>query len=294
VQTPGAIRVTGAVRLNSAPTSNRLSLFAGTQLLMTTDTGGAINLFGDADALGGTLELTAADIIGGAAPVVDQLAADPSLANRTQLLGATPATTNLTGGLSANRITVNVGRSFLLQNSGNFRQRAGFTAGTGGLTIRALTSGQSTAPVDVIINGQSLQPPAQSGSGITGQAITPDGFFTNENTREVVIFVPGQTGRGFSDATTINGCALGDGACTIFASNEVTTVSVAAALDVTEGPGEAAADEELREETSEGDSRPAILVSRMIDASAVEDAPPVTEPVTGAGNPDLWQSGGPQ
>jgi hypothetical protein len=296
VQTPGAIRVTGAVRLNNAPTSNRLVLSSGTQVQLIADQGGSLRLAGDADALGGTLELSAADIISGDAAIVSQLSADPALAARAQLLGATSGPADLLGTLVANRITVNVGRAFLLQNTGNLRQRAGFTAGTGGLTIRAV--GQGTDPVDVIINGQSMRPPS-SPSGIVGQAVTADGFLTNENTREVVMFVPGQTGRGFSEATTVNGCGLGSAPCTIFANDEVTTVSVQAALDVSTegGPADtpsAEEEEELREETSEGDSRPNVLVSRMIDASAVEDTPPVTEPVSGAGNPDLWQGGEPQ
>ena len=287
--TGGSIRINGALALTGAGAGDTLRLSAGRRIEIATDAGGRID--GTASGgtasggaagggtLGGTIDLSGADVWVGTSDLLGQLAANSGFAGRDAALAAAAAVPDLAGALAADRIMVAAQASFLVQNSGSVAQKAGFSAGSGGFSIRP----SGTTALDLVINGR-----AQDAAGA---------FQINQKTVDVVRFASATDApAGFAATATVNACSIGK-ICGLAAEQGGLVVSnigntVAALTQGTQASSEAAieeAAEQAAEEASDAaENQPQTRLNRLVDLSvAIEDAP-ITEPITGEGNPTLW------
>ena len=152
-------------------------------------------------------------------------------------------------------------------------EKAGFSAGTGGFTIRP----SGTTPLDLVINGR-----AQDSTGT---------FQTNQKTIDVIQFASPSASdgpAGFTATSTVNGCIVGN-ICGL--APEEGGMVVANIVTNLQGLIENTAKtlEEQEEEAKEAAEKlPQMRISRLVDlSSAIEDVS-VADPVTGGGNPALW------
>ncbi|MEI6487143.1 MAG: hypothetical protein WCO11_12895 [Sphingomonadales bacterium] len=265
LQTDSILRVTGAVTMPQAGASNRLSLMAGTRIELVQGSG-SIRL-GGVDTPAATLSLQAPRVWVGTDSLIGQLAGGQltGTARDTALNSAGPAAV-AGGSLGAGTILVSVGNELLVQNSGNAVQRAGFTAGSGGLRISRL--GDTATPIDVVINGRSQR---------------ADGSFAaNEATLPQVAFVPGA---GILTANSAVNACLVVGGCPV-QQPVLTIINTVEALTI---------EEEVRRETARAaaEKLPIVLLQRLIDFSPLFSDPDATDPVTSGGNPALWREPAP-
>lgn len=251
VTTPGRIRVTGAVTPRVAGTGSTVSLTGGA-IDVVTDTG-SIVLRDAAEALSGTLRLTAPPIRVATGAALADLAALTTLSAVSARLDRNDGVLNDGGALQADTIAVRTGAStFLVQNSGadtTYAARRGFTARS--LTIEGLTSAGSA----FAINGVLI--------GADGQAIT--GLDT---ARQISVL------GAYDPASTVNGCVFGQDC-------GVPRGLVAPPRDIIR--------ELIRPVGTSARGLldlPVVLFGEM----PLFDSPPlIDEPVTGVGNDDLWR-----
>jgi hypothetical protein len=269
--TGGSIRVNGALALTGAGAGDTLRLSVGQRIEVATDAGGRISGTASGGALGGNLDLSGASIWVATADILGQLASNASFAGRDTALAAAAATPDLAGAIAADKILISAQASFLIQNSGSLEQKAGFSAGSGGLSVRP----SGTTALDVVINGR-----AQDTAGT---------FQINQKTIDVIRFASATDApAGFTATSTVNTCVVGN-ICGLapdeggmIVANIGNTV-VALTDEVQKTP------EEVEEEAIEAAEKlPQMRISRLVDLSSAIDDVSITDPVTGGGNPALW------
>lgn len=262
----GTIRVEGAIGLGRMADADRLSIASRGRIEVATGQGGAIRLTGANDeAWGGVLAMNAPAIAAGSASLLEQLTADPDFAGRDALLAAVADTPRLDGYIQARTLDFSVARLLAIQNSGSANQAAGFTAGAGGITVRALTN-VPAGPAQVNIWGQ-VQP----------AGVPP---IVNADTIGAVAF---DTTAGPLDPVLVNGCRLG-----------VVCGAPAPGPDL---PGEivttiAAIERLLTADIAQTLVMPEIRFVRVVDEEGLISEQLITDPVSGAGNSSIWQDVG--
>lgn len=225
---------------------------------------GSVRLTGAGTAPGGQLNLTADDVIVATlAAIADAAGLSTTDAIETRL-AQNDGVTSDEGALFARGIRADVDRGFYVQNSGTgtaFAERRGLTFGAGGLDV--ITDG----PARIVINGVHLGPAGQ----VTGlDAVT---LLTIAGAP-----VSGPSNR-FDPRSRFNGCLIAaTGLCAIIARGGDVNFPV---QDVVEDQ----ADPDGEESEAGGLPTPLITV-RDIDPLTGE--PLLDDPVTGAGNDDLW------
>jgi hypothetical protein len=262
ITTPGKLRVTGDVRMTGLGATGGLSLAADDALEVIAGSG-SIDLRDGNGALAGLLSLRSADIIAATAAAITDVAATPLLTARTDRLGINDGVVIDEGMLRAGTIALAGTGSIFIQNVGAtnaFADRRGFTANSITLSTQGANAAVST---QIAINGR---------------LVTSTGFATG---LETIPLVPvngavGVAARGLDRNSTINGCLISGGgtSCTL----QVTTVDNKDML------------------TAELDTDPRQLFEPVFPTTFVElrtlpqyGYPPlIDEPVTGAGNDDLW------
>ncbi|TZG27256.1 beta strand repeat-containing protein [Sphingomonas montanisoli] len=299
VATPGSIRITGNVDFTNMAATNTATFVAGQRFEIVTPTG-QLRLLGAGNAVNGVANISATNVAVGNAALLDQLAANPRFAGRDTLLGlgATGSAVNSAGYIQAGRLAFTVGNTLLIANSGTATDPAGFTAGTGGVSVAA-APGQGT--VDVVIFGRSLD-----ASG------TPT---SSSGTVSTVMIAPGSTGR-ISTTSSVNGCGFDGTTCTAGAvvtntvQNQLTQIAATIQSAVTgigggatNGPAGGSADNDgtasdnaATDEGSDGEddgataaAQSATRVNVLIDTSSIGGGGPVIDtPVTSSGNSSLW------
>ncbi|WP_310498323.1 hypothetical protein [Sandarakinorhabdus sp.] len=258
----GGIRVAGLVTMANAGPADVLALTAGTRLEVITDAGG-IRLGSSGDTPAGNLEISSGDVWVVTAAVQAQLAQNSNFAGRDRLLGLAPTTPDLAGRLVASRIQIGALRTVLIQNTGSAFARAAFTAGS--LAVRA-GSDQAGALLDVVINGR-----------IAGDA----GFIINNQTRDVVSFLPATD--NLTLTSSVNGCLI-RGVCSAGADNQAIATIINNIAELTQPR------EEEREKLSRSlPQLPIIIQQQLIDLTELFADPDIDDPVTSSGNPSLWQ-----
>ena len=165
------------------------------------------------------------------------------------------------GALYAGGIDVSVFGGFYVQNSGagtDYGERRGLTFGAGGLNVN--TEGSGTR---LVINGVHLG----SQGPVTGLDTIP----------LLTIGGGAPTAGNFDELSTLNGCVIANsGACVVVVIPNESGFPV---QDVIE--------EESNDDDGDGTSLPVPLITmRAIDPLTGE--PLLDDPVTGAGNDDLW------
>ncbi|MDX3910482.1 MAG: histidine kinase [Sphingobium sp.] len=265
VQSQGRMEVVGAIRLTGLGTTGGLTLSAGNGMDVFTDTA-SIDLRGAGTTLGGVLTLDAPSVAVATRSAITDITGFIPVDTRNERLSRNDGNVSDEGFLRAGAIAIN-GIGVYIQNSGagtELADRRGFT--TNRLTLTG--GGPDT---EIVINGRLVN---NAGGFITGA----------EAIRLVSINgVPGGRTGDFSDRSTVNGCLiLAVANCTI-----VPPV-------IPEIPPVMADNRDAIERILD----PAIAVKQIFPVAIVElrdfvaeGYPPlIDEPVTGAGNEDLWDS----
>lgn len=264
IETPGRARVIGNVQLSDLSDASSLNLFADTALEVIAGQG-TVRLTGANNAPGGQLNMASNEIIVATlAAIADVRAATTTDAINTRLAESDGVTSD-EGALFARGISADVGRGFYVQNSGagtTFAERRGLTFGAGGLDV--VTAGPTSG---IVINGVQL--------GSSGQVTGFDtlAFLTISGA------TPSGTANNFDRRSTLNGCLIAfSGACTTISLDPETNFPV---QDVVDDPSEPDGEE------AEGNNLPTPLIT-MRDIDPLTGEPLLDDPVTGAGNDDLW------
>lgn len=268
IRTAGKLRSVGIAGFSGLSSSGRVEIDAFDMIEIDPATGG-IHLRGTGEAPGGRLVLGSRAVAGASSPALADIASLPGLRDISIRLGLNDsAQVNDRGLLSADGITVIVRDAFYLQNTGQsatnpfsgFEQRRGFTAGAGGMMV--LTHGAETR---VAINGRLID---SAGLFVTGLRTVPEVRFESVSSSS--------TGLLFDLASTINGCAI--------------LRATACQIGLTQP-------NEPREGVSvivEGTPEASLLPLALVQFSPQADPagkPVIDDPVTGAGNDDLWGDG---
>lgn len=259
--TPGTLRIEGAVRMTGVSGQGGLTLSAGNGIEVIAGPG-LIDLGNGNGALAGVLTLSSPSIIAATPAAISDVALASTLNARELRLAQNDGVVSDAGILRAGIIRANAANGFYIQNTGlstGFFQRRGFTAND--LIITA----QGGAP-QIAINGRL--------------ALSTGGFATGLEVIPLVTINGALGGRagGYAAGSKINGCLIASvGAC------------VSSGFE--------------SRDTWNGVLDPSVSVSRIFTLSLIElrdivaqGYPPlIDEPVTGAGNEDLWERscGGP-
>ncbi|GAA4643337.1 hypothetical protein GCM10023115_12970 [Pontixanthobacter gangjinensis] len=253
-----SVEVIGNLNILNATVDSTLAVFAADFINVDVGTGN-LRIEDDANILTGTIDLFAPSIVA----VSASAAADISGASVTDAdtrLGQNDGIVRDEGYFQATNLTFNIDNELLIQNSGagtDLDDRRGFVADN--VTIN---DGDATAPIGVVINGVV--------GGNTGiDAIEP-----------VNITTPAD------QASTINGCLIANPAsCVIIPPSPGTNGSGGPI----ENPLADLIEEEIEDETEAGLAVDTMIIEFRDDPQRELD-PLINEPVTGAGNEDLWVS----
>jgi hypothetical protein len=258
IRTPGRMRVVGNVELTGLTDANALNLAAGEALEVILGQG-SVRLVNGADPAG-QLNLASDEIIVATADAIADVGAATSTSAINARLEQNDGVLLDEGALFARGIRAEVAGGFYVQNSGAGTEparRRGLTFGAGGLDV--VTAG----PSRIIVNGVQLGPNGQV-TGLDALRLLTIGG---------AVPVAGRYDRG----STVNGCLLASPTvcATILFDNNFPVQDV---IEEIEGDEDGA---------GEGNSLPQPLITlRQIDPPA--GAPLLDDPVTGAGNDDLW------
>lgn len=262
ISTPGKMRVIGNVQLTGIGSGNALNLRADDALEVILGQG-TIRLTNGSDPAG-SLNMESADIIVATMAAITDVAA----ATTTDAINARLAENDgiildegaiFAGGISA---TLTTG-GFYVQNSGAgtaFAERRGLTFGAGGLDI------VTGSPGRVVINGVHLGSSGQVTGLDTIPLLTSGGSPISS------------TSFSFDPRSTVNGCLIANAATCAFLQNSSDTLFPV--QDVVDEAGE-------KDEDGDGTSLPTPLIT-MRDIDPLTGEPLLDDPVTGAGNDDLW------
>lgn len=271
IQTSGKLRAVGVAGFSGLAATGRVEIDAFDMIEIDPATGG-IHLRGGGNAPGGQLVLSSRAVAAASASALTDIASLPTLRDISTRLGLNDsAELNDLGTMSADGITVFVRDAFYLQNTGQsatnpfsgFEQRRGFTAGAGGMTV--VTHGAQTR---VAINGRLID---SAGLFVTGLRTVPEVAFDSE--------VNSTAGSAllFDADSTVNGCAI--------------LRATACQIGLTQ-PNEP---REGIDVVTKGAPDVSLLPLVLIQFSPQVDPagnPVIDDPVTGAGNDDLWGDGG--
>lgn len=255
IRTPGKMRVTGNVQLTGLTDANALNLFADDALEVILGQGSVRLINGNAPA--GQLNMASDDIIVATADAIADVGAATTTDAIETRLAQNDGVLLDEGALFARGIRAEVVGGFYVQNSGagtRFAERRGMTFGAGGLDV--LTEG----PSRIVINGVHLGPNGQ----VTGLDTIP--LLTIAGS----VPAPGS----FDPRSTFNGCLItGAAACNAPTGNSF--------------PVQDVIEEESEGDKGDGNNLPQPLIT-MRDLDPLSGEPLLDDPVTGAGNDDLW------
>lgn len=278
----GSILVDGAVALTDAGDDDRLTLSAGDRIMVDTSSG-SISLTGQGNALGGTLALEAPTIFAGTADAWADISALTDIAAKDARLADNDGIVNPEGFLRANAMTFSASQGIYIQNSGADdvqtpgatsvpgENRAGFTVGTGGVTI--IASGAQDAPLEIVLNGRQA---LADGTFATGADLIPLLQISGEGSASMASFDPG---------STANGCLIVGVSCSVTLPDQQTGIPQQDIINLLEP------DEDFDGETGliQSLNTPIIQFAETLDISS---DPVVDEPVTGTANENLWLGDG--
>lgn len=254
IATPGRLRVEGALRMTDVAGQGGLTLSAGNALEVIAGPG-LVDLRDGNGALAGVLALNSRTIIAATAEAIADVQAASTLEEREQRLARNDSVLSDEGILRAGVIHAHARDGFFIQNTGlsdEFSARRGFTA----QNLFITTEGGRT---QIAINGRLVQP---SGDFVTGLQVIPQVSINGS--------LGGRTG-GFAVGSKINGCLI-VGICGFTGATDNNE-----ALDAVIDPP-----------LSAGRIFPPALIE-LRDFVTQGYPPLIDEPVTGAGNEDLWE-----
>ncbi|KTE72173.1 hypothetical protein ATE72_22330, partial [Sphingopyxis sp. HXXIV] len=270
IATQGKARVIGDAAITGMSDANSFRIIADEALEVILGEG-TIRLSGSATSTpAGRLILQSEDVIVATADAIADVAAAPDIDAIDERLGQNDGIVQGDGALFAGGIDVTVEGGFYVQNSGEgtrFAQRRGLTFGALGLNVNV-----AGADSRIVINGVHLGPSGQ----VTGLDAIPllsiDGFVIGSGPLS-------GSGLAFDSGSTMNGCLIVSSTTCAFLEFE----SSFPVQDVINDED----DEEGEGDDAEGMSLPTPLIT-MRDLDPLTGEPLLDDPVTGAGNDDLW------
>lgn len=266
LRTPGRARVIGAVALTDLADTNSLTVAADTALEVILGQG-SVRLSNGSDPAG-RLNLAAGAVFVATQAAIGDIAGAASIDAIDARLAENDGVTSDEGALFAGGINAAVGDGFYVQNSGagtQTAQRRGLTFGALGLNVDA-----SAPTARIVVNGVA----AGASGPVTGLDTIP------------LLTVNGAApaSGSFDRRSTLNGCLiLNTGACLPAQPGGVEMNFPV--QDVIEEEASADSDE------GEGSTLPTPLIT-MRELDPMTGEPLLDDPVTGAGNDDLWTSPG--
>jgi hypothetical protein len=140
--TPGRVRVEGAVVVNGAAATDRLSI-TGTERLEVVTPTGSITMRDTSNQLSGVLQLISDSIVVTDSALANQLASNPNFEGRDQALRTNNGAATPAGFVQAGGVQLLSGGRIFVQNTGTATEFAGVTVGGGGLLIGRMTTSQT-------------------------------------------------------------------------------------------------------------------------------------------------------
>jgi hypothetical protein len=274
----GSIRITGKLVATGFRTTNALEFTAGRFEL---DAGtGSLDVLGTAGARTGTLRIAADGIHVASSTILDRLVADPFYVGLSTDLARAPAVAR-GAVLSAGAFDFQIGRTFYVQNTGNFAAPAGFLVPLSEFFV----NGNPSQPLTMIINGSFAATP-QDKIGIAAF----DAFKATD--------VGSVT---YGDGSQLNGCLLSATICQPAIATQQPDRGITDTIDVlTQGDGlgdspgfgdQDENDEDEADVTNSGTppqpSGPILPPHPLIMTKALNPPSTIEEPVAGSGNPAL-------
>ena len=264
IRTPGKMRIIGDVQLTGLSDTNALNLFADDALEVILGQGTVRLVNGSAAA--GQLNMVSDDIIVATTAAINDVGAATTTDAIEARLAQNDGVVLDEGSLFARGIRAEIIGGFYVQNSGSsteFANRRGLTFGAGGLDV--LTEGSGSR---IVVNGVQVGPNGQ----ITGLDTVP----------LLTIGGSAPTAGSFDPRSTFNGCFIANpAACGVLPPPEPEFESNFPVQDVIEEEADA------EDEDGNGQSLPVPLIT-MRDLDPLSGEPLLDDPVTGAGNDDLW------
>ena len=265
------VDLVGAVRFNNASADNELSIISGQRFFLDTESGSV--WMTDGTALAGTFHVQARTILMSSRAAAADLANATTIGARNDRLGRNDGAMNLDGYVRAGAIVLAAADGIYAQNSGansnNPDDRAGITAGEGGITLVNL--GQR--PLEVIINGRQMT----SAGTITGAALIPR-LQTQGGSAGNAFFAVG---------STVNGCVIGGASCGVVIEPPPPTSPFEFSFAVRDVI-ERVLDDEGEDSLTQP---PTVAFTELVSVEGYPFAPVIDEPVTGTGNDDLYPAG---
>jgi filamentous hemagglutinin family protein len=185
LNTDGSVFVDGIVDFTNAGADDSLTVNAGQNIEVNTDTGG-IQMVDSSEQYAGTLNLNADNIWVASSGVLSQLEEDPNFSGRDLALATNSGSVISDGFVRAGAVTADIRDTIFVQNSGTSDDFAGITVGDGGLAI--VSSSEGGAAVDVY--GRQVQS--------DGTVVSGDDFANGADTSGT-----------FTSGSKINNCVIG-------------------------------------------------------------------------------------
>jgi hypothetical protein len=267
IDPPASIAVTGAVKITNANPGTFLTFEATDTINVVTDSG-SIKLFDPTNAPGGKLNLIADNIVVASQSAINDLTGLTTTQQREARLSITDTPSD-EGALVAGGMDVSVNKTFYVQNSGTgtksiLTNRRGFTVGSAGLKI---TNG--ALPLEVIINGRMVK---TATTFYLGDALIPHIDFDT----------PVEGVLNYAPLSSVNGCVILNAPCIATSGIPIPPIQDVVNLVANNDPP-------TGDQTGQGPIQAVNLpLIQFAGSTPYSFAPPIDEPVTGAGNQDLW------
>lgn len=283
----GAIRVTGAINGTGFAVGNVVE-FATGRFEMDAATG-SIALTSTGTALGGTVEISAANIHVAAPDILSRLVANPLYADRIADLNAPAAVQRPEGVLRALGLELYPTGTLYIQNTGTVLNPAGFLSDFG-LTEVSGPTNAAPGSISLIVNG-AFQ--------------TPTGIVSGVSAHDLAVAQADELAM-FSADSQINGCLLSASVCAspmqgadvigaisgqiqVVMQDPIGTtppLSQQAAQAIEENDQDEQSDVQPRDaEADAGPSSPIVPPVQLVDSSRLEQQMQIDQPVAGSGNP---------
>lgn len=199
--TEGVVRVEGVLAYADAGVEDVLEIAAGERLEVVTPGGiGVVDPDGNPT---GSLQIFSNNIWAADAETIAQLQANPDFSGRNDLLsGPAAGSDDPLGYLRAGSMSLFVGETLYVRNTGNAAEPGGILVGEGGLRIVQLSDSQSSAgdAIDIVAYGRQRN---ADGSFATGEAFFELVDFTRE----------GEDPSEYTDSSELNDCLVNGGEC---------------------------------------------------------------------------------
>jgi hypothetical protein len=198
------------------------------------------------------------------ADLLDQLRTDPAFAGRNDALLANDGSLDPKGYIEGGDVSLFVGQSLLVQNSGG-------TDGFGGITVSGdlTVTPNGSDPLDVFAFGRRVES--------DGSFVTDSAFF-----REVT-FEQGYG--GFATAAEFNQCAIATGVC----PDDVPPPPPPPSQPDIQPPTQDQVQQPVEDGTDESESQPVVNVNEEFDDNSIFSSESlIEEPVTSGGDSSQW------